>query len=161
VIALGALIPIAWLDRRLVDLGGHGGGLLLLGSGVALVFALASRFFAVGYHPISAGLSGSPGRLTEVARSLGSGPRRVLFRVELPSIRGEMLAAGILILVELLKELPITLILRPFNFHTLATRSFELASDERLAAAAPYSLALVGLCAAAVFSLLRRTEGAR
>jgi iron(III) transport system permease protein len=161
VIALGALIPIAWLDRQLLEATGHGGGLLLLGSGAALVFALTSRFFAVGYHPVHAGLSGSRGRLSETARSLGSTPRRVLFRVELPAIRGEIVAAGILLLVELLKELPITLILRPFNFHTLATRSFELASDERMAAAAPYALSLVALCAIAVFVLLRMRERAR
>jgi len=77
------------------------------------------------------------------ARSLGHGPGATLRRVHMPMIRGSLLTAGLLVFVDVMKELPATLVLRPFNFDTLATRTYELASDERLNEASSSALAIV------------------
>ena len=81
--------------------------------------------------------------IDESARSLGAGPGQVLKRVHLPILRSSLLTATLLVFVDVLKELPTTLILRPFNFNTLAVRTYELASDERLVDAALPALAII------------------
>ena len=81
--------------------------------------------------------------MLDAARALGHSPSSVLFRVTLPMIRGSLLTAGLLVFVEVLKELPATLVLRPFNFNTLAVRTFELANDEMLVEAAIPALTIV------------------
>jgi iron(III) transport system permease protein len=103
--------------------------------------------------------------MDDAARSLGHGPRRVLTRVHVPIMRGSLLTALLLVFVEVMKELPVTLILRPFNFSTLAVRACELASDERLADSASAAMAIVaaGLIPVIVLSqtISRSRPGAR
>jgi iron(III) transport system permease protein len=107
------------------------------------VFAYVIRFLSVALNTVDSGLTAIKPSIDESARSLGATPGRVLSRVHLPILRTSLLTALLLVFVEVLKELPTTLILRPFNFNTLAVRTFELASDERLVDAALPALAIV------------------
>jgi iron(III) transport system permease protein len=147
VIAVGVLLPFAWLDNALdAWMRSHLGvstGLLLSGTLVAMLFAYAVRFLAVSINTVESGLGRIPPAMDDAARSLGHGPHRVLTRVHVPIMRGSLLTALLLVFVEVMKELPATLILRPFNFNTLAVRAFELASDERLADSASAAIAIV------------------
>jgi iron(III) transport system permease protein len=152
VIAVGVLTVSMFLDGIL----GGGVRLILTGTVVALVAAYVVRFLAVAYLPVEAGLERVGTNLTEASRMLGARPMRTLLRIEVPLLRGTLVAAGTLVVIDVLKELPLTLILRPFNFDTLATRSFQLASDEQLAESAPAAL-LVILCATLVVAMLHRT----
>ncbi|WP_240732682.1 ABC transporter permease [Halioglobus maricola] len=147
VIAVGVLIPFAWLDNQLDSFlrqyFGVSSGLLLSGTLVALVFAYVVRFLSVSLQSVESGLARIRPSLDESARGLGLTPAGVLRRVHMPMLRGSLLTALLLVFVDVLKELPATLILRPFNFNTLAVRTYELASDERLADAAAPALAVV------------------
>jgi iron(III) transport system permease protein len=147
VIAVGVLIPFAWFDNRVDEFLSQyfdiSSGLLLSGTVAALVFAYVVRFLSVSLQSVESGLLKIRPTIDESARSLGLSPMRVLRRVHIPMLRGSLLTALILVFVDVLKELPTTLILRPFNFNTLAVRSYELASDERLADAATPALAIV------------------
>ncbi|MBF0444531.1 MAG: iron ABC transporter permease, partial [Magnetococcales bacterium] len=147
VVAVGVIIPFAWLDNTLdswmrsqFD---YSTGLILSGSLFALLFAYLVRFLAVSLQTVEAGLGRIKPSMDEAARCLGYSPKEVLRFVHLPMLRGSLLTALLLVFVDVLKELPATLILRPFNFNTLAVRAYELAADERLADAAPASLAIV------------------
>jgi iron(III) transport system permease protein len=147
VIAVGVMIPFAWIDNRVDDVAremfGFSTGLLLSGTLAALVFAYVVRFLSISLQSVESGLSRIRPSLDESARSLGHTPLNVLRRVHMPMLRGSLLTALLLVFVDVLKELPATLILRPFNFNTLAVRTYELASDERLADAATPALAIV------------------
>jgi len=147
VIAVGVLIPFAWLDNTiddwLRDSYGFSSGLILSGTVVAVLFAYTARFLAVSLQTVEAGLGKIKPGMDEVARSLGYQPMGVLRKIHMPLMRGSLLTALLLVFVDVLKELPATMILRPFNFNTLAVRAFELASDERLADAASASLTIV------------------
>jgi len=147
VIAVGVLIPFIWLDRRMAGLlqavAGIPVGLLLTGTVAALVFAYVVRFLAVALNPVDSGFERLCGNLDETSRSLGSPPMRTLVRVNLPLLRGTLVAAGLLVFVDVLKELPLTLILRPFDFDTLATRAFQLAMDEEVARSALPALLII------------------
>ncbi|KAA1194637.1 iron ABC transporter permease [Pseudohalioglobus sediminis] len=147
VIAVGVLVPFAWLDNQvdgfLREHFGISSGLLLSGSLAALVFAYLVRFLAVSLQSVEAGLARIRPSLDDSARSLGASPASVLRRVHVPMLRASLLSALLLVFVDVLKELPATLILRPFNFNTLAVRTYELASDERLVDAAAPALAIV------------------
>ncbi|MEX0856223.1 MAG: iron ABC transporter permease [Gemmatimonadota bacterium] len=147
VIAVGVLIPFIWIDRRLAaflqGIAGISVGLVITGTVVALLFAYLVRFLAVALNPIDSGFERTCGNLDESARSLGASPMKTLFRVDLPLLRGTLLSAALLVFVDVLKELPLTLILRPFNFDTLATRAFQLAMDEQLARASLPSLLII------------------
>ncbi|MDZ7780080.1 MAG: iron ABC transporter permease [Gemmatimonadota bacterium] len=152
VIAVGVLTVSLFLDGLL----GGGVRLILTGTAAALVAAYVVRFLAVAYLPVEAGLERVGTNLTEASRMLGARPLRTLLRIEVPLLRGTLVAAGTLVVIDVLKELPLTLILRPFNFDTLATRAFQLASDEQIAESAPAAL-LVILCATVVVAFLHRT----
>ncbi|TVR63812.1 MAG: iron ABC transporter permease [Gemmatimonadales bacterium] len=147
VIAVGVLVPFIWVDRRLLELlapiTGSGVGLLLTGTVAALVFAYVVRFLAVALNPVDSGFERICGNLDETSRSLGSPPLRTLRRVNVPLLKGTLLSAGLLVFVDVLKELPLTLILRPFDFDTLATRAFQLAMDEQVAESALPALLIV------------------
>ncbi len=146
VIAVGVIIPLAWLDNTIDGLSrdylGLSTGLILSGTLVALVFAYLVRFLAVSLQTVEAALTKVSIHVDDTARSLGATPMRLLRRLHLPLLRGSLFTAGLLVFVDVLKELPATMILRPFDFNTLAVRTFELASDEQLAAAAPAALAI-------------------
>lgn len=147
VIAIGALISLSWLDIKLNSLTENwfdvSVGLVLSGSLFALILVYSSRFLAVALHNIQTGLARIKPSMDDAARSLGKTPIQVLKKVHIPLMKTSVLSALLLVFVDVLKELPATLILRPFNFNTLAVRTFELASDERLMDAALPALAIV------------------
>ena len=101
------------------------------------------RFLAVALNTVDSGLSNIPSNLDQVARSLGKSPLKVMRNIHIPLLRTSLLTALLLVFVDVMKELPATLIMRPFNFNTLAVRAYELASDERLADASLASIAIV------------------
>ncbi len=147
VIAIGVLLPFAALDRGVDGWArqwfGVSTGLLLSGTLFAVLSAYCTRFLPVALHGVEAGLTRIRPSMDDAARALGSTPRGVLWRIHIPMLRGSLLTALLLVFVDVLKELPATLILRPFNFNTLAVRTYELASDERLADSASFALAIV------------------
>ena len=147
VIAVGTLIPLAYLDnsidawmRAQFD---YSTGLLISGTIVALVTAYLVRFLAVALNSVDSGLQSIQPNMDQAARSLGSKPLSVLRKIHLPIMKGSIITGLLIVFVDVMKELPATLVLRPFNFNTLAVRAYELASDERLADAALPSIAIV------------------
>lgn len=149
VIAVGILVPFAGLDN-LIDgwARAHLGvstGLLFTGSIWLLVMAYMARFMAVALNAFDAGLSTVSPRIDAVARTLGRGPIGVLTRVHIPIVQGSVLSAMLIVFVDTMKELPATLIMRPFNFDTLAVQAYRLAADERLDAAAVPSLVIAAI----------------
>ncbi|WP_422674151.1 ABC transporter permease [Billgrantia antri] len=149
VIAVGILIPFAWLDNALNSwLHAHYGkivGLIFSGSAFILVYAYVVRFLAVSFNTVEASLGKVTPSMDAASRTLGQTPVGTLKRIHTPIMRGSLIAAGILVFVDVMKELPATIILRPFNFDTLAVRAYSLASDERLAEASTASLAIVAV----------------
>jgi iron(III) transport system permease protein len=149
VIAVGVLIPAAKIDNLLADalgaLFGVSTGLVLTGSLVALVYAYLIRFLAVALQSVEAGLAKITPAMEDAARSLGLGPAQTLVRVHVPMMRSSLVTAALLVFVDVMKELPATFVMRPFNFDTLAVQAFNLASDERLAEASTASLAIVAV----------------
>ena len=149
VIAVGILIPLGWLDQQINlfsrERFGVMPGLILTGTMVALVYAYVVRFLAVSFNTVEASLTKVTPNMDAASRTLGKSPGRTLALVHLPVMRSSLLAAGILVFVDVMKELPATIILRPFDFDTLAVRAFDLASDERLAQASTSSLGIVAV----------------
>ncbi|WP_086616674.1 ABC transporter permease [Erythrobacter tepidarius] len=146
-LAVGLLAPLGSLDQSLTRLArdwlGWSGGLLLTGTAAILVYALAVRFLTVAYNAVSGGLARIPPGLDAAARSLGAGPARVLARIYAPLLGPSLAGAAALVFIDTVRELPATLILRPFNLETLATRTYRLASDERLIEASIPALILL------------------
>jgi iron(III) transport system permease protein len=147
VIAVGVLLPFARLDNA-IDAWmrasfGISTGLLLTGTIGVLLFAYLVRFLALALNTVEAGLAKINRNLDDAARVLGRSPGRTLARVHVPLMWGSVLTAVIMVFVDVLKELPATLILRPFNFETLAVRVYRFAADERLAEASTAALAIV------------------
>ena len=147
VIAVGVLIPVTRLDHALGALLqqvlGWQPGLLLTGSIAALVYACLVRYLTAALQAVEAGLAKITPSMDQAARSLGHSPAQALWRVHLPLLRGSMLTAALLVFIDVMKELPATLVMRPFNFNTLATQAYTLAADERLAQASTAALAIV------------------
>ncbi|MFK7851078.1 MAG: ABC transporter permease [Akkermansiaceae bacterium] len=139
-----------------------GGALLALSASVfGLVLAYFVRFLAVAIQPLLAGFERVPGGLNEAARTLGSGRLGALWRVDLPLVRPAILAAATLCFVDVFKELTLTLVLRPFDFETLATRIYRFTDEGRVAEAAVPGMALVVLCLVGLFplsTLMKRFE---
>ena len=162
VLALGFLIPLAALDHRVADgvlwLTGYDPGLILTGTSAAIVLAYFVRFFGIAQGALDAAFGRVSPSLPMAARSLGRNAGGALRDVYLPLMRGSVATAMLLVFVDCVKELPATLLLRPFNFNTLSTRVFELASLERLGEAAPAALLVmaVGLIAVAVLARANR-----
>lgn len=136
VLAVGVIVPLAgfdnWLDGLMREGFGISTGLLLSGSAFALVFAYTVRFLAVSAGSVESALQKVTPSMDMASRSLGNTPGRTLVKVHLPILRGTLLTAALVVFVDCMKELPATLILRPFNFETLATYVYQFASDERL-----------------------------
>jgi iron(III) transport system permease protein len=159
VIAVGILLPLAafdnaldaWMKARF----GIGTGLLLTGSVAALLYAYVVRYFAVAFQPIEAGLARITPAMDASARSLGASPHEVFARVHVPLLAPSLFAAALLVFVDVMKELPATLVLRPFNFDTLAVIAYQLAADERLGEAAIPSLSIVAIGVLPVILLSR------
>ncbi|MGK0268663.1 MAG: iron(III) transport system permease protein [Paraglaciecola sp.] len=149
VIAIGAMISLSWIDIK-INLLTEGWfdisvGLVFSGSLFALILVYSSRFMAVAMHNIDTGLARVKPSMDDAARSLGHKPLQILRTIHVPLMKTSVLSALLLVFVDVLKELPATLILRPFNFNTLAVKAFELASDERLMDAALPALAIVSV----------------
>lgn len=160
VLAIGVLVPMAALDHMAADWLEAAVdvrvGLILTGTLGAVMFAYLVRFLTVSFNVVEASLGKITRGMDDAARSLGRNPTETLRAVHLPIMRGSLMVAAIMVFVEVLKELPATLVLRPFNFDTLATRTYDLASDERLAEAAGPALA-IGLIGVLPVILLSRT----
>jgi len=147
VVAVGLVIALGGFDNALdgwmratFDLST---GLLLTGGIVALVFAYMVRFMAVSLNTVESGLGRVTRSMDDAARCLGRGPVATVREVHVPIVSGSLLTAGLIVFVDVMKELPATLILRPFNFDTLAIQAYNLASDERLTEASTASLMIV------------------
>lgn len=147
VIAIGVMWPLSafdnWLDLFMEQQFGVRTGLLLSGTVLALLLAYLVRFLAVAMQALESGISQIKPSMDQAAASLGCSRAQLLWRLHLPLLKTSLWTAALLVFVDVLKELPATLLLRPFNFDTLAVRTFELASDEQLAAAAVPALTIV------------------
>ncbi len=159
VVAVGLLLPLAWAQQRWPALGL---GTLLTGTVLGLMLAYLVRFSAVALQSVEAGYARVPLAVDETARMLGSSAGRVFVQLHLPLLRRSAAAAALLVFVDVMKELPATLVLRPFGSDTLAVMAYNLARDERLAEAALPSLAivLVGLLPVVVLSRALRAPAA-
>ena len=160
VLGLAVLAPLTQLDHWLAhayqSITGERGGLWLTGSIAALVFACVVRFLTAAFNACHAGLAQIHPNLDAAGRSLGAGPGGLLWRVHLPLLRPALLSALLLVFIDVLKELPATLILRPFNFETLATRTYRLAADERIAEASTAALSIVAMGVLPTLLLIRQ-----
>ena len=165
VIAVGVLIPVTRLDNWLAGQWqawfDYNPGLLLTGGIAALIYAYLVRFLAVALHTVESSLGKITPSMDDAARSLGLGQGETMRRVHVPMLRGSLLTAGLLVFVDVLKELPATLVMRPFNFDTLATQAYTLASDERLAEASTAALAIVVVGLLPLIALSRQVSAAR
>jgi len=160
VVAVGVLGLCSLFDHAVDDVSrmifGVGTGLLLSGTVTVLLFAYAVRFLAVSMNALESSYHRIPGTLDAAARTLGVFPRGMLVRVHVPLLRGGVATAAALVFVEVMKELPATLILRPFDFNTLAVRAFEMAQEERMADAALPAIAIVAVGLVPLIVLSRR-----
>lgn len=165
VLAIGVVIPFAAFDnaldallRETLDIST---GLLLSGTVVAVIFAYVVRFLAVALGAVESSLARVRPTMDMAARSLGVAPRAILRRIHLPLIRGSLLAAATIVFVDCMKELPATLILRPFNFDTLATHVYQIASTEQIEQAALAALTIVAAGVVPVALLSRAVSNSR
>ena len=149
VIAVGVLVPVTFLDRWLSgwlsSQFGVAPRLWLSGTIAALVYAYLVRFMSISLQSVEAGLAKIKPSMDDAARSLGLRPSEALVRVHAPLLARSLLAAGLLVFVDVMKELPATLAMRPFNFDTLAVQTYNLAKDERLAEASVAALAILAV----------------
>ena len=160
VLAVGLLQPLATFDRSLatviLESFETNIGLLMTGSLGGLVLVYVARFLTVAFNNVQSNLIQVNARYDEVAATLGASPSRILRRIHLPLLLPGLGTALLVVFVDVIKELPATLVLRPFNFDTLATRVFRLASDERLAEASTAALLIVVLGLIPTLFLTRR-----
>jgi|TARA_B110000977_G_scaffold196699_1_gene277625 iron(III) transport system permease protein len=162
VLALGILLPMAYFDRSLADFienfSGINIGLLLTGSATAVIFAYSVRFFALAFGSIDSAMGRFSPNIGHAARSLGLNPSQTLSRVHVPMIWSSMLIALLLVFVDSIKELPATLLLRPFGFETLSTQIYNAASLEDIEGASGASIIviLVGMIAVAIIARASR-----
>jgi iron(III) transport system permease protein len=155
VLSIGVLAVFISLDHRLggvYEWLGWGTNKLVLSMSLGmLVFAYVIRFLAVGFNAVEAGFEKTGNRYSEASRLLGLGMTRTFFLVDLPLIKSAVLSGFILVFMEIVKELPLTLLLRPFNFETLATKAYQYANDEQIHQASVPSLLIIGVGMISVF----------
>ena len=164
VIAVGVLLPVAVVDHALADAAGWFGlsvGLLFSGTIAAVAYGLVVRYLAAALNPVEASLQKIRPSMDQAARALGLGPARMLARVHAPLMAGSIGTAALLVFVDAMKELPATMILRPFNFDTLAVQAAHFAADERLAEAAVPSLTILLVGILPVLLLSRQVARSR
>ncbi|MEN9060308.1 ABC transporter permease [Ponticoccus litoralis] len=159
VLGIGILIPLAAIDHRIADailaVTGYDPGLMLTGTAFALVLAYCVRFFAIAQGAADAAMGRVSPNLALAARSLGRNEGQVLGAVYVPLMRASVLSAVLLVFVDCVKELPATLLLRPFNYETLATRTHDQAALENLGEAAPAAMLVIAVGLLAVGLLAR------
>jgi iron(III) transport system permease protein len=165
VIAVGVLMPVARLDNLIADwMAAQFGvrtGLILTGSIAALVYAYLVRFLAIALQTVDAGLLKIKPSMEDAARVLGHTPSGTLLKVHVPMMWGSMLTAALLVFVDVMKELPATFAMRPFNFDTLAVQAYNMAKDERLPEAAAASLVIVAVALIPLLVLSRQIAAKR
>ncbi len=163
VLAVGVLIPLAALDHTLADtiqaLTGMDIGLVLTGSAFAIIYAYCVRFFAIAQGAVDSAMGRISPSLPMAARSLGRTATGTLREVYVPLIRGSVATGLLLVFVDSVKELPATLLLRPFNFNTLSTRVYDAASLENIGEAAPAAVLVILVGLIAVFLVTRSSRG--
>ena len=146
-LAIGLIISFGAMNKIIIPLSEHfslsAQSFFLSGGVVALFFAYTIRFLAISVGSVESGLEKITPNMDMASRTLGSGPFSTLCRIHIPLLRPALIAGSILVFVDTMKELPATLILRPFNFETLATFVYQYASDELLAECAPAALTIV------------------
>ena len=145
VIAIGVIILFADFDNYMIDNFGLE-GLLLSGTLFALVFGYVVRFLAVGLNSVLSSFEKVGININRASRNLGKTPLKTLFQVELPLLKNSLTVAYLLVFIATIKELPLTLILRPFNYETLATKTYELAVNEMVQESAIYALCIIVIC---------------
>ncbi len=160
VVAVGILVSLIWLQQGMAVIGISPDG-VLVGTLAGLVFAYLVRFMVMPLQSLENGLSRIKSSVGEVVRSMGFGGTVLALRVYLPIMQGSMWTGLLIVFVEVVKELPATLLLRPFDFNTLAVHTYELANDERLVEASWPALAIVLICVAPVLLLTRRVGSSR
>mgnify|MGYP001574477278 CR=1 FL=1 len=162
VLAVGIFIPLAWLDNQLVHLGkallGRDPGLLLQGTLLVMLPAYLTRFLAVAYNPVESAMQRITRNLDEAARTFGVAGLSMLRRVHLPMLHGGLFTAAALVFVDVMKEMPITLMTRPFGWDTLAVRIFEMTSEGEWERAALPAVALVLAGLLPIALLVRQAE---
>jgi len=162
VLAVGILIPLAGFDNMIDSLARSmfdvSTGLLLTGSSFALIYAYSARFLAVSYGTVESGMTRISPQYTMVARTLGRSELGALWRVQLPLLRPALLTASLLVFVDTMKELPATILLRPFGLETLATMVYTAASVEVFEEGAIAALAIVMVGILPVVLLSRTIE---
>ncbi|MFD1032559.1 ABC transporter permease [Metaplanococcus flavidus] len=153
VIAVAVVTAFIGLDRFLAPVyewAGFSTTLVLSVSIVLLVTAYVIRFFAIGYNSIETGYDKIGTDFRDASRILGYGVTKTFFKVDVPMMKGAIISGFILVFIDVLKEIPLTLILRPFNFDTLSTKAFQYASDEKIMEASQASLLIIGISALAI-----------
>jgi iron(III) transport system permease protein len=162
VLAVGIVIPLAWLDNQLVSAAktffDYNPGLLLQGTLLVMLPAYLTRFLAVGFNPVESALQRVTRNLDEAARSFGVSGLAMLRHVHLPMLRGGLFSAAALVFVDVMKEMPITLMTRPFGWDTLAVRIFEMTSEGEWERAALPAVALVLAGLLPIALLVKQTE---
>ncbi len=148
VVAMGILILAGYFSSAF--------GILLSGTMVLLFFAYVVRFLAVAYQPIESGFEKNCHELNDASKTLGASPLRSLISINIPLIKNIMIPAGLLVFIDATKELPLTLILRPFNFETLATSTFDLSNQAQIIESSIPSLSIIFLTIIPIVYLNRR-----
>jgi iron(III) transport system permease protein len=156
VIVVGLLLPVGWVQARWPQ---AGAAYWVTATSLGLIWAYLVRFVAVALQSVQSGYARIPANLDDSARLLGSGSWGLLSRVHWPLLRRPVMAATLLVFVDVMKELPATLVLRPFDSDTLAVVTYQLARDERLGEAALPALALVLVGLIPVLLLSRTLRG--
>jgi iron(III) transport system permease protein len=142
IIAIGVLIPSLTFDKWLVQ-NNITSKLILNATLTALIYAYVVRFLAVAYQPLESSSLKIDRSLSDSSKVLGEGNFKTFFKIEFPLIRAGLLSAFILVFIDILKELPLTLIMKPYNVNTLAVKAYEYASDEMVSSAALPSLLII------------------
>jgi len=154
VVAVAVITTFIALDRFLAPIYrffGTDSELVLSVSLFMLISAYVIRFFAIGYNSIESGFDKIGTDFRDASRMLGANSLRTFFKIDVPMMKGAIISGFILVFVDILKEIPLTLILRPFNYDTLATKAFQYASDEKIMEASQASLLIVGVSTIAIF----------
>jgi iron(III) transport system permease protein len=162
VLAVGMMLIVVWLDNKITDVIYKTMGIeiqaLLTGSVIVLIIAYVTRFMAVAYGPVDSAFERVRPSVIQAARSLGAGNWKILWRVSMPILSGGLFSAILLVFVEVMKEMPATLLLRPFGWDTLATRIFEMTSEGEWERAALPALALILAGVMPVILLIRQSR---
>ena len=148
VIAMGALILVGYVSSAF--------NIIISGTMLLLIFAYIVRFLAVAYQPIISGFEKNCDELNDASKTLGVSPVYSLVKINLPLIKNTLIAAGLLVFIDATKELPLTLILRPFNYETLATATFDLSNQAQIIESSIPSLFIIFLTVIPIIYLNQR-----